>query len=118
MPGAGAAQRHEHGPAGPDGLDGELAAVLARIRRLLGRLEREPGRDRDITELIALERHVAEDRAAREAGIAEGVCREAVASAYIELGRQMERASRPPAPAPRRRTQQPGQHPLMRVVPG
>jgi hypothetical protein len=113
MPGTGAVQRREQEPPSPD-LDGEMAAVLARIRRLLGKLGSEPGRERECVELVALERHVAEVRAAYQENTVTAYCREQ----FIELGRQMERAVQAPVPAPRRRTQQPGQHPLMRVVPG
>jgi hypothetical protein len=108
---AGAAQRHAEGPAGPD-VDGDLAAALARVRRLLDRIEHDPARERECDELIALERHLSDicvALKAREAG-------QFVREQFAELGRRMGRAERPPVPAARRRPRQPGQHPLMRVV--
>ena len=100
----GAAQRQQ-GPAGPEGLDGELAAALARVHRLLGRLEREPGREQDITELIAVEGHLADVATALKAREAGQFCREQ----FAELGRRMGRTQ---VPAPRHRTRAAGQHPL------
>ena len=106
---AGAVQRHAERPAGPD-LAGDLAAALARVRRLLDRIEHDPARERECVELIALERHLAEvcvALKAREAG-------QFVRDQFTELGRRMGRTQ---VPAPRHRTRAAGQHPL-KVVRG
>jgi hypothetical protein len=109
----GAAQRHAEGPAGPD-VYGDLAAALARVRRLLDRIEHDPARERECVELIALERHLSDicvALKAREAG-------QFVREQFAELGRRLGRAERPPAQPARPRARRSGDRPLMQVVRG
>lgn len=105
-----AAQRHAAVP-GAD-LEGAITDALGALRAVLGKVSRSPECGRAVMELIDIGLRLAELRAAVEVNAAAGFCREQ----FIELGRSLERASRPAPPSPRRRAGRASQPPLMRVV--
>jgi hypothetical protein len=116
---AGAAQRSDPEPAGPD-LAGGWDDLLADGRDLLRKLRKGPvserlilGLERLTLELMDRNDRIAALRIAYEDDVAAMSCRDAL----VELGRELGRAAQPSPPASPR-PHRPGQPPLMRVVRG